>query len=147
HVRFDPPGDMRVPPLRQQRASEFQRRLLARMPRLIPQDGNAYAVYQRFVVPHDLPAVGFEAARAPVAVQGLEFVGKLTRKGKAKFLLLYPTETENPSAGKKDFILPGEEPGRTWVEVPLELDFDGSEETVAPDATGKRRPHLAPTYD
>jgi hypothetical protein len=117
------------------------------MPRLIPQDDNAHAVYQRLVVPHDLPAVGFEAARAPVAVKGLEFVGKLTRKGKAKFLLLYPSETENRSAGKKDFLLPGQEPSRTWVEVPLELDFSGAEEIAAPDTADKRRPHLAPTYD
>jgi hypothetical protein len=147
HVCFDPPGDLRAPSLGQEPDSEFELRLLARMPRLIPQDVNAQAVYQRLVVPHYLPAVGFEAARPPAAVKGLEFVGKLATKGKAKFLLLYPKENENPANGKKVFLLPGQEPGRTWVEVPLELDFAAAEEVAVPDDAGKRRPHLAPTYD
>ncbi len=152
HVCFGPPGDMRapLPPWPgQPPASEVQRRMLARMPQLIPQDDKAHAVYLRLVLPHFLPVVGFEAPRAPVAVKGLEFVGKLSTKGKGKFLLLYPTETENQpkAAGKKDFLQPEQEHGQTWAEVPLELDFAAAEEIVAPDDVGKRLPHLAPTSD
>jgi hypothetical protein len=123
--------------------------MLARMPQLIPQDDQAHAVYLRMVLPHFLPVVGFEAPRAPAAVKGLEFVGKLSTKGKGKFLLHYPTETENQAkAGeKKDFAKPEQDLGQAWVEVPLELDFAHAEEIVAPDGAGKRLPHFAPTSD
>ncbi len=151
HACFESPAEMRTASLDKPSANEYQRRMLARMPQLIPQDDNARAVYQRLDLPHFLPAVGFEARRLPVTAKGLEFVGKLRVKGKARFLLLYPTESKialTPKAtGKKDFLLPGQEPGRSWAEVPLELNFVAAKEIVAPEGAGNQLPHLPPGTD
>src|SRR6266849_3216787 len=144
HVSFEPPAEMRPASLNKPSTDEYQRRMLARMPQLIPQDDNARAVYQLLVLPHFLPTVGFEARRPAVAAKGLEFVGKLRMNGKARFLLLYPTESKTAltanAAGKMDFLLPGQEPGRSWAEVPLELNFAAAKEIVPPDSAGNRQP-------
>src|SRR5713101_4468544 len=62
-VSFEPPAEMRPASLDKPSANEYQRRMLARMPQLIPQDDNARAVYHLLVLPHFLPTVGFEARR------------------------------------------------------------------------------------
>jgi hypothetical protein len=125
-VQLDRPADLRLPRIEPGPYSEGQRRLLARLPQLVPQDGNTFAVYQRLELPHFRPKVGFSADRpALVPIKGLEFVGKLKGTSKAKFFLLYPTGEEGaaPAGVKKMNGLARLVRRATWAELPLEVDF------------------------
>jgi hypothetical protein len=143
YLRLDPPADLHAPHIEPGPYSEAQRRQLARLPRLVPQDHTAEAVYARLEVPHFRPDVGFDARRPqPVPVRGLEFVGKVRGSGKTRFLLLYPTGDEASAAD-------GDKAGTglarlvrraTWAEVPLELDFARAAEVPQAVRTEKRQP-------
>src|SRR4029079_8465870 len=103
-VRFRVPADMQDVPV------GTDPKHLARQPRLVPQDGKAQAVYHRFNLsstpgsaPRDAPAKDApprpappppDQPQTPASVEGLEFVGTLHGEGRAKFLLLYPVDTE-----------------------------------------------------
>jgi hypothetical protein len=142
-ARFDKPADCKVPTLEQWRGSEFQRRLLGRLPRLVPQDGRALAVYPRVLIPDFLPSVGFDADRKPVPVEGLEFVGKLREPGKIRFLLLYPADASSPQPPRVGDS--GRDPA--WVEVAVELDFATAERLPEFTEAGKRKPNRPPAQD
>jgi hypothetical protein len=151
HVRFAAPADLRLAKVQQLPASEMQRRQLARLPQLVPQDGKATAVYPRVAVPDYRPAVGFEEVRPPVPVRGLEFVGKVVGGGKVKFLLLYPIRDVPPPfrevAGKDGTALTPTDQRGSWAEVPVEVDFAGALNVDVPDRGGRRKPAQAPTAD
>ena len=127
HVRFDAPGDMRVPAIQPGPYGEWERRRLALLPRLIPQDGKTSAVYQRFDLPHFKPAVQFDDKDKPQAIKGLEFVGKVRGAGSARLLLLHPTsDKDKPPAGIRDKELAELLRPPRWVETPIELDFSSA---------------------
>lgn len=130
HVRFDAPPKLRLPQVEQTPASDLQRWKLALLPRLVPQDGHARAVYPRVLIPAYRPTVGFDGtARDAVPVEGLEFVGQVRTPGKARFLLIYPT---------LDMARGFTDPAREgWVEMPVELDFAAA---VRPAAPSEKRP-------
>src|SRR5260370_14815834 len=131
HVRFDVPDDLQKQEILPGPYGEWDRRRLALTPRLVPQDQKTAAVYQRLELPHFRPAVEFQE-KENQPVKGLEFVGKLPGTGKARFLLLYPTDVkEKPPAGIKNKELAEllRTPG--WVEAPVELDFAKAREVPA----------------
>jgi hypothetical protein len=138
HVRFDAPDEMYVPRIEQWQWSERQRRLLARIPQLVSQDGKAHAVYTRVALPDYLPRVGFssEPVREPVPVKGLEFVGKVQGDGWAKFLLQYSTDKSEPRPPK----IGDTQPPDGWSQVALELNFANAQAVPFPADLGKRRP-------
>ncbi len=142
-ARFEKPDDCRVPAVGQWKGSELQRRLLGRLPQLVPQDGRALAVYPRVLIPDFLPSVGFDADRTPVPVEGLEFVGKVREPGKIRFLLLYATDPVLPEPPR----VAGVDKGPTWAEVPIELDFDKAERLPEFTEARKRRPNRPPAHD
>lgn len=143
-ARFEKPSDCRVPAVGQWKGSELQRRLLGRLPQLVPQDGRAVAVYPRVLIPDFLPSVSFDADRKPVPVEGLEFVGKVRNSGKARFLLLYITDPALPEPPR----VAGTDKGPTWAEVPIELDFGTAEHLPEFTQARERRPERPPAaYD
>ena len=153
HARFDAPADLRVPKIEQWKGSEVQRRLLARMPQLVPQDRKARAVYPRVVIPDYYPSVGFdlEPPRKPVPVEGLEFVGQVAGQGEAHFLLMYPIDETMPVPptlpAKGNSASKEVTPAPIWTEVPVNLDFATTKVVPLPDQNGKRKPSQPPTRD
>jgi len=150
HVGFDAPEGLDVPRIQFLWGSpDREQRNLIRQPQLVPQDDKTQAVYPRLELPQDGRAGlvvepregGVQAAppRAPVQIVGLEFVGKLNGKGKANFLLLYPTAELDDKAPLRSVRRRG------WVEAPVELDFDAAKKIAAADL--KRKPELPPTRD
>ncbi len=118
HVKLAPPKDCRLPTFLGDfpPATPGTRWQLSRLPKLLPQDDKSTAV---------APALGL-----PHFQQPLQFAGKLTGKGDAKFLLVYPTEDRQVPADKEsklDRLLRE----RTWAEVPLTLDFSKAETVPA----------------
>ncbi|HTU22355.1 MAG TPA: hypothetical protein VMG10_30225 [Gemmataceae bacterium] len=90
--------------------NEGQRRRLARLPRLVPQDDRTSDVYFRFGL--------FPAQRDDLL---LAFTGKVHGQGTAKLLLLYPRTTQavaNRKASLRTLLL-----SSAWTETPLTLDF------------------------
>src|SRR5207244_10187220 len=90
HVRLDLPADAARPAALRASADwpEAALRGLGRLPRLVPQDGRARAVYLRA----EVTEAG--AAARPAARGGLEFLGRLAadaQPGPSRFLLLSPT--------------------------------------------------------
>ena len=150
-ARFEKPADCRVPAVGQWKGSELQRRLLSRLPQLVPQDGRALSVYPRVIIPEFFPAVSFDGPWMPVPVQGLEFVGKVRESGKVRFLLLYATDTALPApphvAGAGAAHAADGDQGPAWAEVPIELDFTKTE--CLPPLTGahQRKPNRPPAHD
>ncbi len=144
-ARFEKPADCKVPTIEQWKGSEFQRRLLGRLPQLVPQDGRARAVYPRVLIPNFLPSVGFDADRKPVPVEGLEFIGKLREPGKIRFLLLYSTDATSPQPPQVAGSKAGGDHGPTWAEVAVELDFATADRL--PEKAGKRQADRPPTRD
>src|SRR5262249_4746135 len=63
-------------------------------------------------------------ARDPVSIEGLEFVGQVPEEGKAKFLLLYPTDAQVPTTAPL-------KTEKSWAEVPVELDFTSANRLAA----------------
>lgn len=133
--------------------------------RLIPQDGKALHVYLRentpgLVAPRGEPS-GAESLpgdrghtpatkdanrprppREAAPVQGLEFVGKLTGTGEAKFILHYPTET--PTARSLIRLRLLRLPQDNWAEIPITIDFSKAEKVSVPaEATVRRAPRPA----
>ncbi|MBM4071905.1 MAG: hypothetical protein FJ271_23710 [Planctomycetes bacterium] len=143
HVRFDSPQDMLRPAVKPGPYGEYARRRLALQPRLVPQDGKTWAVYPRLDVPHFKPAVQFDAKMDLPAIDGLEFVGKVREKGKARFLLLYPTSVkEKAPAGIRDKELAELLRPVRWAEVEVELDV-GDAASVAKPVPRAKSPTLA----
>jgi hypothetical protein len=131
-VRFDLPVDMDNPPGDRPLAGGVVPILpdWTRRPRLIPQDGQAHAVYHRFEIPvSPVTPPGSPAAngRAPEpngevpAVQGLEFLGKAAQETTVKFLLLYPTRPHG------------------WAEVPVTLDLATAQKVAVPAQASQRK--------
>jgi hypothetical protein len=152
HVRFERPGHLYLPAIQSGNSPEVQRWLLSRLPQLVPMDRQTQAVYQRLVLPHYLPSVGFDTrTRSSVAVDGLEFVGKVHHRDKAKFVLLYVTDREPPSLDKtKDVDMRSFLPKwlqASWVEVPLELDFRTASALPCFPQAALRDPREAPVRD
>ncbi len=152
YVRFERPGHLYLPAVESGNSPEVQRWLLSRLPQLVPIDGQTQSVYQRLVLPHYLPSVGFDTkTRSSVAVDGLEFVGKLRHRGKAKFVLLYVTDGETPSLDKtKDVDMKSFLPKwlqASWVEVLLELDFSSASASPPFPQAALREPQEAPVRD
>jgi hypothetical protein len=125
HVRFDQPADLRGAPFRDW--STVDPRQLTRLPQLVPQDAVTRTVYQRLDSTEERRRN--ERERLPVPVEGLEFLGKCTGKGKAKLLLLYPSSDTQ----------------RTWAEAAVELDLDGAEKVDIPADARNRKHDLPPT--
>ncbi len=125
HVRFERPANMAWPALAAGPYSEGERRKLAQLPRLVPRDGRTSAVYPRFEAPHLWPKVQFQELPPSPAIEGLEFVGKVQGKKKARFLLLYPTreKASPPDAVKHDQELAELLRPPRWVETSVKLDF------------------------
>jgi hypothetical protein len=161
HVRLEPPRDMDGAP-----ADEPAAAILARGPRLVPQDGKTWAVYHRLAIPeaakeaakkpHDAkppggpppqPAPAVPAPPEPVPIRGLEFVGKAGGPAKARFVLFYPVSKEdNKPAGKP---LPGAkpQPATSWVETPVVLGLAEGKKIAVPETAAKRRPQQALSAD
>src|SRR5262249_35686813 len=138
--------------IEQWKGSEVQRRLLARLPQLVSQDGKAQAIYPRVVIPDYFPSVGFNLdMRKPIPVEGLAFVGKLSGKAGGKFRLLYPVDETMPAPpmypAKKDASREESFHTPNWAEIPLDLDFTTTVEVPAPQFNGKRKPQQAPARD
>jgi hypothetical protein len=144
HARFHPPADMTPPPL--QRWTTIDVRDLTRLPQLVPQDGQTRSVYQR-LESDDRRA---NQQRESVPVEGLEFLGKTTARGKVSLLFPYPTEEEAtvPDPENKD----GDGKPKTkkikksiWAEVPVELDIAKAEKVAVPADARNRKRELPPT--
>jgi hypothetical protein len=120
HVRFEPPADLDVPPIYAGPYKEWQRRQLAKLPQLVPQDAKTSAVNLRVPLTSLRPNVGFKQ-RPATSIDGLEFVGKLHDKKKPRLLLLYPAKEFGVDREKMDLesLL---RPAR-WVEVPVRLEI------------------------
>jgi hypothetical protein len=168
HVRFERPADLDTDPHTGQGTDASAvaaalavmeinpaTRAAVRQPRLVPQDDAAWAVYRRFDMAVTSanaksdkapPTKPSGAARKPASVpsaEGLEFLGKATREGQAKFVLLYPVRAEEP-AGDADqaarpaaAALAGGRPA-PWAEVPITLDLARARKVPAPAAQSKR---------
>jgi hypothetical protein len=149
HVSLEAPPEMRVPQVTAAVGwSMPARRDLARLPRLVPQDGKTSAVYHRLEIPGDRPAA--TPLDRPLPVTGLEFVGKCRGEGPAQFLLLYPTEEENVPHPAKDQSNDARSTAprrRGWAEVRLTLDFTAAQNVPPPDRTGKRPQQQPPSRD
>jgi hypothetical protein len=137
-VRFDRPTDMAAHAVSAGPYSGLQRRRLGELPVLVSQDDRTSAVYHRLDLPHFRPTVGFNAEPSLPTPKGLEFVGKLKGNGKAKFLLLYPTdkrvvEGANDKEGVTALLRPA-----VWREEPVELDFGRAVRLPAPRNAGRQ---------
>jgi hypothetical protein len=114
HVRLDAPPQMQGPALGTLNVwSDGDLRNLARLPRLIPQDQRARAVYLRLAIPK-----APDGAVKVLGDGGLEFVGQWrggTTLRPAPFLLLYPTAAVSSAPP-------------AWAEVPLTLDFANAQQ-------------------
>ncbi|HMC90165.1 MAG TPA: hypothetical protein VKI17_11485, partial [Gemmataceae bacterium] len=121
-------------------------------PRLVPQDKQTWAVYQRLEIRHFLPAVHLQSMpRSSLPASPLEFVGKWSGKGHASFLLLYPSAQ---AAATSAPALPAEaaaaaliKRSTSWIEVPLELDLNNAVAVAPSGIPEERRPEQAPTRD
>ncbi len=137
-VRLERPADLRAMPRRPWEAARGwdvlgdDLRVLSQLPQLVPQDGVTRAVFQRLELPEDARGNQPRRERQPVPVEGLEFLGKCTGKGKAKLLLLYPT-----ADGKQ----------RAWAEATIELDFADARKIAVPEDAKNRKRALPPTVD
>jgi hypothetical protein len=120
----------------------------ARIPSLVPQDKNSRCVYPtplthwRQVQPPRPPGGGAVVQEQP----RLEFFGKLTGNGQAKFLLLYPSE--------KEIARPRTKEGATrsprqlaWNEATVTLNFDTAKAVAVPESAGQRTPNQPPGTD
>src|SRR5262245_27960988 len=134
HVRLTTPADMDVPPLQAGPFNEWQRRRLALVPQLVPQDRAASAVYPCLNVVHVRPEVGFEQRRPTVQVKGLEFAGKVHGKGPARLLLLYPARGSTTDPEGKD-VADLLRPAR-WIEAAVNLDFGKADVIRGSDKNG-----------
>jgi hypothetical protein len=127
--------------------------------RLVPQDAQAGHVCRRVAtavvptVPGTRP--GVDTPRPPVAPQGLEFVGRLSGAGEARFVLLYSTEGR-PS--RLDRFRPPalrRRPRARWAEAAVTLDFakatkvdvppEARERKASPPPKAENKPRVAPT--
>jgi hypothetical protein len=128
HVRFETPADFA--PTKLERGTypwwtEAERRRLARIPDLVPQDEQTRNVYPRM-----------NAAWFPTeTTAGLEFVGRLQGEGKAKLLLVYPVKQNN------------EKQPQAWREAEVTLDFAGAKKVERPPSAEKRNSRQRPTVD
>lgn len=128
HVRFDKPHDLRLPTIDNVAATEWQRRKLSRVPQLVPQDDQSWAVYPRVDIPLYRPVIGFDAdLRKQVPIEGLEFVGKVSTPppDKSKFLLLYPT------GGDLLSISPSNDRDH-WTEAAVEIEWGKTSQINSP---------------
>ena len=121
-VAFRPPVMLAGPKFgdAQQLTPEAERRLLARLPRLVPQDGHTSEVRTTFVPTglHD-------------SWDQLEFVGRLDKGGEAKLLLVYPVEKKRPKDAPPTLAPQLDRLG--WDEVEVTLDFDKAEKVAEAD--------------
>jgi hypothetical protein len=142
HVRFDLPAQMHEAEIKPCPYGEWERRQLALLPQLVPQDGKTSAVYQRLDLPHFRPAVGLDAEPEAAPIKGLEFAGKLHGSGAARFLLIYPTtDKEKPPPGIKNKDLAEALRPSCWRETPIQLDFAAVK--PMPPSDGKSKSNLA----
>lgn len=131
HVRLQTPADISVPPLQPGPYSTMDRRNLALLPQLVPQDDATSSVYLRCNLPGAVPRVQFDPLPRVPPIEGLEFVGKVQELGKTKLLLLYPTaETDVPKEAKNDKedpvgLMSMLRPMR-WKEAVIELDLEAA---------------------
>jgi hypothetical protein len=105
--------------------TEAGRRLLARLPALVPQDGKASHIYPLVFI-----------TQAPESLirfpkKTLRFVGRLHGAGKARFLLGYPAVRKEKEKGPMP-LLPG------WNTVPITVDFAAATRVARPRKKGKR---------
>ena len=143
HVRFETPRRMfsEDPANNRWNVSPWAAEEAVVEPRLVPQDGLAVAVCRRTAQANNQPSPGTPGADAPtpVAVEGLEFVGKLKEIGEAKFLLLYPTESQVPGFDRLRRVRRGLVPPTAWVEVPVTLDFAKAKDVAVPKEAAERK--------
>jgi hypothetical protein len=105
HVRLEQPADLRLPAFDTHRPfSESDRRKFASLPRLVPQDAATRAVYYR---------------HKPTQ-PSLSFRGQTAGGGKARLLLLYPTDAQNETIASL-----------------LELDFTKAQAVAIPPANAE----------
>jgi WD40 repeat protein len=113
---LDSPAGLRFPDIGTGKADlpvEAQRRRLARLPRLVPQDRATAHVYFSTALP------GEPGKPLPL----LEFTGKVAGAGPARLLLLYPVAgSPVPDGDKKDPLSTVVTPP-AWAEVAITLDF------------------------
>lgn len=121
HVRLKTPADLDSPPLQAGPYNEWQRRQLAHVPQLAPQDGVASAVYPCVNLASVRPDVGFKDRPHPPKVKGLEFAGKVHAKSRARLLLLYPAREPAVDQETADVAVLLRSP--RWTEVAVDLDF------------------------
>jgi hypothetical protein len=134
-VSLRPPAKLWLPDLRPtivQTPSEGQRRHLARLPQLIPQDEGTAAVYCD--VPLQ-PNFGADFS--------LHFIGKVHGQGKAQLLFTYPMKRDRPRDAKPTLAPPFLT--ETWGEIPVTLDF--SRATKIAPCKGVRRAGTFPHGD
>jgi hypothetical protein len=137
-LRLATPPDQRLPEFNNWNR---QRQDLSRLPALIPQDDKIRAVYLTANRNNNSQFWNWNrpAARGgvePIPFNGLEFFGQ-SRGGRAKLLLLYPTETELKLPILNQFVPTRMRP--TWAQVPLELDFSKSKPLAVPESAESRR--------
>lgn len=132
--------------------------------RLVPQDKQASHVCQRIAAnsgfmdrpgmpPPVMPPKGEfpgkmsgvpkgarppQAPRPPVAVEGVEFTGRLHGKGEAKFLLIYSRERQRSRLDRFGLAKSGGQRPAQWVEMPITLDFDTAEKIALPAEASKK---------
>ena len=111
HVRLERPADLRLPVFDTSKPfSDSDRGNFARLPRLVPQDNLARAVYYR---------------HKPTQ-PSLNFFGQVAQGGKAKFILVYPTPGLALKAAdkkEKESAPPAPANSTNTAEASLELDF------------------------
>jgi hypothetical protein len=148
-VRLEEPSDLttiQAPGWNPTRTADF-----ARGPRLVPQDDATHAVYRRVDVPNGPqnqfappPPPGQAPNNPPVitlpGVQGLEFLGQVSRKGESQFLLLYAKRVEKTARGDKGAEHAKSPAPPVWAQVPLTLNFASAKEVAVPAEAKKRTP-------
>ncbi|HEX5272890.1 MAG TPA: hypothetical protein VFW33_20475, partial [Gemmataceae bacterium] len=120
-VSFEPPEGLDLSDAAAREGSPGQVRMPGRLPRLVPQDGGAAAVYLDMTLP---------ARGGPASV---DFTGKVTGRDPARLLLMYPTRPprgDRPADAGPAWAAALRE--RAWAEVPVTLDF-GKAEVLAAD--------------
>jgi hypothetical protein len=125
-VRIESPKDLRLPEMYLEGTSIIQRRLLAQLPRLVPQNDRASAVWFHIRFPLD---------ERPYK---LEFLGKFKGDKPAELVLYYPTDKKAEPLDKEPSLVP-ELHGVVWAKATLKLDIKRAKTVVRPDEERTRR--------
>ncbi|MGF1581217.1 MAG: hypothetical protein ACFCD0_17770 [Gemmataceae bacterium] len=134
HVRFSPPENLYRGDLSQNSfTSPETAHDIPKLPRLVSHDANTKQVYQQLRYFEDPEELKKPRDERDQRVDGLEFVGKLIKPGRGKFLLVCPIG-KVVNKGKKD----EKQDLEGWKQIPVEVDFSKAKKVFPPERPGPR---------